>query len=155
MEGKKQETVYATDIAFSEVSDILKHLDNDLFKKIPESFVDLIEKNKKQGYKVNIDYSKDINEQITKESKVILGLIYRDFTCDDLEREKLLKQEDEDIKKEEKRLQEKYNVDKIFENKKAKEEIHEDKMIVVKKENKIKEIFNKVKSLIKFGKKRI
>lgn len=84
--------------SFSEVYDIINHLEENLLKKIPKSFIKIIEEQRDKTYKVNIDYSKNINEQaLFRETKVILSLIYRDYIVEKDERKKLLDQENKQI----------------------------------------------------------
>ena len=84
--------------SFSEVYDIINHLEENLLKKIPKSFIKKIEEQMDKTYKVNIDYSKNINEQVLfRETKVILSLIYRDYIVEKDERKKLLDQENKRI----------------------------------------------------------
>ena len=66
--------------AFSEVYDIVNHIEKDLYNKIPKNFIAMLEKNKDEKYVPQIDYSKSINEQkLLKDTRVILSLIYRDY----------------------------------------------------------------------------
>ena len=84
--------------SFSEVYDIINHLEENILKKIPKSFIKIIEEQRDKTYKVNIDYSKNINEQaLFRETKVILSLIYRDYIVEKDERKKLLDQENKQI----------------------------------------------------------
>lgn len=64
--------------AFSEVDEVLKLMPIDLLSKIPVQFRKVISENKDTNYKVNI--KEPLEEQnLKKETIVILGLIYRDF----------------------------------------------------------------------------
>ena len=47
--------------AYSEVYNIINHFEKELYAKIPQSFINAIEKNRYLNYKVNIDYTKTIN----------------------------------------------------------------------------------------------
>ena len=68
--------------AFSEVYDIVNHIEKDLYNKIPKKFIAMLEKNKDEKYVPQIDYSKSINEQkLLKDTRVILSLIYKDYIC--------------------------------------------------------------------------
>ena len=103
--------------SFSEVYDIINHLEENLLKKIPKSFIKIIEEQRDKTYKVNIDYSKNINEQaLFRETKVILSLIYRDYIVEKDERKKLLDQEN-------KRIQSLYEINFQKRNQKIKERI--------------------------------
>ena len=103
--------------SFSEVYDIINHLEEKKKKKIPKSFIKIIEEQMDKTYKVNIDYSKNINEQVLfRETKVILSLIYRDYIVEKDERKKLLDQEN-------KRIQSLYEINFQKRNQKIKERI--------------------------------
>lgn len=131
--------------AFSEVYDIINHLEQNLYKKIPTKFVKLIKENRDLNYVVNIDYTENINKQkLLKETRVILSLIYRDYLVTPEERKKLLEQDKIKLKEEERELQEKY-------------EIHFKKEYIVKPEQALievhdswfKKIINKIKHFFK------
>lgn len=100
-----------TNQAFSETYDVINHMSKEMQEKIPKSFINLIKENRDLDYKVNIDYSKDIKEQLLKETKVILSLIYRDCLCSKEKRQELLDIDVEEIEREEKGPQEKYQID--------------------------------------------
>ena len=100
-----------TNQAFTETYDVINHMSKEMQEKIPKSFINLIKENRDLDYKVNIDYSKDIKEQLLKETKIILSLIYRDYLCSSEKREELLALDIEEIRREEKSSQEKYKID--------------------------------------------
>ena len=105
--------------SYSEVYDIIKNIGPELENKIPSKFIDVLEQNRDKNYKVNIDYTKSITEQeLLKDTKVILGLIYRDFLCDKEKRKELIEQDKKSILEYEKSLREKYNPDNLFNKKK-------------------------------------
>lgn len=97
--------------AFTEVYDVINHMEIEMQEKIPQKFIILIKENRDLDYKLNINYKEDIKKQLLKESKVILSLIYRDFLCSKEKKEKLLQLDLEEIRKEEKILSEKYEID--------------------------------------------
>ena len=79
-----------TDQAFSEVYDILNHLEEELYNKIPTKFITFLQDNMDKEYIPNISYSKDISEQtLLRETKVILSIVYRKYICSDEMKEKL------------------------------------------------------------------
>lgn len=100
-----------TNQAFSETYDVINHMSKEMQEKIPKSFINLIKENRDLDYKVNIDYSKDIKEQLLKETKTILSLVYRDYLCSSEKRKELLALDIEEIRREEKSSQEKYKID--------------------------------------------
>ena len=97
--------------AFSETYDVITHMSKEMQEKIPKSFINLIKENRNLDYKFNIDYSTDIKKQLLKETNVILSLIYRDYLCSSEKRKELLAIDIEEIRREEKSSQEKYQID--------------------------------------------
>lgn len=112
--------------ALSEVYSIINHLDKNLYKKIPNNFIKMIENNRDLKYDVNIDYTKNINEQnLLRETRVILSLIYRDYLCTKEEREKIILKDQKELEENEQILREKYKIDFDKRNKeKTKKEIN-------------------------------
>lgn len=101
--------------AFAEVYDVTMHLGSELRNKISSKFLDVIEKNRDTSYKVNIDYSKNLEEQeLLQDTKTILGLIYRDFLCDEEKRAELIAQDKKAFIEYQKELRKKYNPDNLF-----------------------------------------
>lgn len=97
--------------AFSEVYDIINHLDNEIKVKIPNGFVNLIKNNMDINYKIDIDYSKSIvNQNLLHETKILLSLIYRDYICDEKKRKELLELDSIAIKEHEKNLRQQYEI---------------------------------------------
>ena len=117
---------------------------NNLWHKVEGN---AIEKNRDLNYKVNIDYTKTINEQeLLRETRVILSLIYRDYLCTDEQRKEI-------ILNDKKELNEKYEINfEEIKNKRKKTydttEI-EDKQLVKIEEKWYKRIFNKILSIFK------
>ena len=71
--------------AFAEVDEILKIMPIDLLSKIPAQFRQIISENKADNYKVEIKEPLE-EENLKKETVIILGLIYRDFLASPEER---------------------------------------------------------------------
>lgn len=141
---------YITSQSCSEVYDIIYKMN--LYDKIPKSFIELIKSNRNPEYKVNIDYSRNINEQnLQKGTRIILALIYRDFLCSSEKKEELRVKDKEELLKIEKELREKYNPDNIFKKKEVNEEkIVENREIIEYKEEKFwKKILKKIISFLK------
>lgn len=142
--------------AFTEVYDVINHMEIEMQEKIPKKFIDLIRENRDLDYKLNINYKEDIKKQLLKESKVILSLIYRDFLCSNEKKEKLLQLDLEEIRREEKILSEKYEIDfekrkkeKIEKNIEKTKEQDEKLPIKVEKEKWYKKISEFLKRLFK------
>lgn len=104
------------------------------------------------GYVFTIDYSKNLSEQnLLHETKVLLSLIYRDYICTPEKKQELLRKDDEELKRAEEILREKYNPDNLFKKKTTKVEPEEEKQeqMVVYKENIFAKIFSKIKNFWK------
>ena len=134
---------------YSEVYDIIKHMDINIRAKIPLQFIKIIQANKDDNYTVNIDYTKNINNQkLLKETRAILSLIYRDYICTPEERKRLIEVDKEKTKKERELLAEKYNIfktNKNIQNQKKKTLLQENAIIEYKENNFFKKIFDKVR----------
>ena len=103
--------------SYSEVYDIIKHLDKKLYNKIPTGFIEMLRENMDNNYNVEIDYNKSINEQkLLKDTKIILSIIYRDYLCSEEKKKELIEKDKADLVRYENELREKYNPDKIFKN---------------------------------------
>ena len=77
-------------IAFSELYEIFKMMNEDDLKKIPNEFKEFIIQNKLSGYKPVID--KDIplySQKLKKETLTICSLIYRTYLISPEQRHKL------------------------------------------------------------------
>lgn len=101
--------------SFSEVYDIIMHMQAELYKKIPKSFVEMLKQNKDDSYIVKIDYSKNINEQkILYETRIILSLIYRDYLCSPEEKEKLIQLDKIQLEQNQQELKTQYDPNNLF-----------------------------------------
>lgn len=136
--------------AFTEVYEILKITPVELTSKIPVEFKRVIEENRATNYRIQV--TEDFEEsELKNETIVILGLIYRDYFADPEEREELQLKDAEEIKRIEQEMSEKYDIDKIFESKKAKqaESAQENSLILYEEKGFLKKLFNKIKGIFK------
>lgn len=78
--------------AFAETLEIIEHSKKEIKDKISAKFIEFLKNKKNMNYKVNIDFS-DANwiNNIKPETKILMGLIYRDYIVSPEEREKLIK----------------------------------------------------------------
>ena len=134
--------------AFAEVDEILKMMPIDLLSKIPSKFRQVISENKSNDYIVNIKEPLE-EEQLKEETIVILGLIYRDFLASPEEREELQLKDAEELKKIEQEMQEKYDIQNIFEKRKTSkieyEEQNSTDLIIYKKQGFVSRLFDLIK----------
>ena len=129
---------------FVDISRIIKMMPQSMVDKINPNFIKFINENKDSKYTSYIDINKPLKEQeLNEKTKIYLALIYRDFLCDNEERELLIKKEKIEIEKEEARKREKYRSDFEKNNFKKEEELA---LLEVKKENFIKRIFKRIRS---------
>ena len=133
----------------AEVDEILKYADKESLDKIPKDFKKFIKENK-SNYKANINPEKDLAEQnLLYETKVILSVLYRDYWSSEDERKIIISKEKEELKNKEREKIEKYNKNNLFKNKK--DNSYEEIRILVKEENIVQKILNKIKRFFKLG----
>ena len=138
---------------YVDISVIISMMPKEMKSKISNSFINFIENKKSKNYVSNINPKVPLREQyIRKETKEMLGIIYRDYLCNDEERINLIHQEKRELEEIESEKREKYNLDNIFkknninENDKGKSTKTE-VSIVEYKESIIKRIIIKIKKL--------
>lgn len=124
-------------VAFAETYDIIKHSNNDIQSKISPKFMNLLMSAKDNLYRVNIDYEKPLDEQIQHETKVVLGIIYRDYLCTPEKRRELIRNETELLERIEKEKNEKYSVDNLFKNRQNQLNIQQQETIQSNEQNEI------------------
>lgn len=141
--------------AFVEVEEILKIMPVELSKKIPMKFRKIIIENQAPDYKVIIQEPLE-QQKLKKETLVILGLIYRDFLCDEQERNELKLQDAQELEKIEKELQQKYDIQNVFDARKEnrkKQEVSEDdystSLTLYEEPTFLKRLFNIIKEIFK------
>jgi len=101
--------------SLKELNTILNYMNVEYLNKIPTKFINFINNNMDIDYIPNIDKNMPINKQnLSKDTKVLLSLIYRNYWCDSEIKEKLLHEDLIEKKKHEKELQEIYNPDNLF-----------------------------------------
>ena len=135
--------------AFSEVDEVLKLMPIDLLSKIPVQF-----------RKVISEIKEPLEEQnLKKETIVILGLIYRDFLASPEEKEKLQIKDAEELKRIEQEMQEQYDIENIYKKRKKRNRlsnIEEDQestdLILSEKPSFLKRFFNIIKGIFKKNK---
>ena len=137
---------------YVDISIIIKMMPIEMREKISKSFINFIEKNKSNNYVSNINPKIPIREQnIRKETKEMLGIIYRDYLCSNEEHDELIKQEEQEIKQYEEELRQKYNPNDLFKNKQKEYNYEKEKVNVAMAEYK-KETF--IEKILKFFKSR-
>lgn len=134
---------------YVDISIIIGMMPTEMKSKISNSFIDFIENNKSNTYVSNINPKIPLREQnIRKETKEMLGIIYRDYLCSNEERIDLIQEENEELAKLELEKRKLYNPDDIFKKKDLKENIIKKEVGMIEyKESIIKKIITKIKNL--------
>lgn len=136
---------------FSEVYIILNQLEEESLKKIPEEILNKI----KENATIEIDYieeNKPLEElKLMNETKEFLAVISYNYFCDEEERKKWNDVFDENERKYQETLKEKYNPEEIFDKKEnlANKENKECLELIEYKENFIKILISKIKQFFK------
>ena len=136
--------------AFAEVDEILKIMPIDLLSKIPAQFRQIISENKANNYKVEIKEPLE-EENLKKETVIVLGLIYRDFLASPDEREELQLKDAEELKRIEQEMQKQYDMENIFKKKRSNKTSQDDDiptdLTIYKEPGFLKKLFNLVKGI--------
>lgn len=137
--------VYAK--AYTELYEILKNISENDLNKIPNEILMMLEekRDKKYEFKVqeNIEFE---NQNLLRETKILLAILYRDYWATKEEKEKIMQKWKSDIIKSEEEKKIKYN--ESFKNKKEKttEQKNNNNLPI---EVKNKSVFEKIISFIK------
>lgn len=138
--------------AFTEIDEIIKNMPKELNKRISKNFKDFIEKNKDLEYNFKLIPNKSLLEQnLKKETKILLSLIYRSYICSEEEKKKLINEDKEILKIEEEKLNKKYNPNNIFVKKDVNSNLNienENIKDLVVKENFFNKVINKILKII-------
>lgn len=132
--------------ALTEVNEILKYLSEDLLKKIPEEIIDNIKENMSTSYELKYDNTKGLNEQnLKQETRAILSVIYRDYICNEYMKKEIIQKDRKEWFELEKKKE--YGNTDIFkkQNIQSKKTEENKALQVVRKQNIIIKIINKIK----------
>ena len=145
--------VYSNECLYKDTYTIIEMMNDSLRSKINPEFIDFLKQNKDDSFKGTVDRNVPLkNQNLRKEIKIMLSLIYINYFCEGEEKEKIIQKEEENIRNF-------YNKD-IFETKNEirnlsndasnnKESIDEPKEMIVYKESVIQKIIKKLKKLFK------
>lgn len=140
--------------AFTEVYTILDYLDEEELKKIPSEVLEVIASNRNLEYEYQIDEDVELKEcQMLPETKAILFNLFRDYLSTPEQKEKIIRVQAEERKRNELKKQEKYNTD-VFANRRQEIEknAEETVQLIEYKESIFKRILDKIKSFFKRNK---
>lgn len=131
-----------------QISEILKYLSPSLKGRIPKKFTSYFEANKAENYNWQIDESLPFEKQdLLPCTKEILTVLYKEYLCDDIERRKIEETLNENERKYQMEIREKYNPNDIFKNvhKKLKVNQQENPLIPKCKESFFRKVISKIK----------
>lgn len=136
-----------------ELNAILDNTSIELVNKIPKKFLQFMKENASITYKFEYDKTKTLEEQnIKPKTKGLIALIYKDYLCNESEKQQYLNNIEKILNNIEIEKREKYNPDNVFKNiKKEQRNLNTDEVIgpnlpiQIKKDN----IFTKIISFIK------
>lgn len=133
---------------YREVFEIIKHLSEKDFNKIPKEVIETLHVNMDKEYEVNINFEDFQNQKTMYETKVLLAILFRDYLATEKQKEKIMAKEryDEQVYQEE--MRKKYNPENFF----KKQQSNLDKNNIQKEMNLIEykpNIFQKIWSYIK------
>ena len=141
--------------AMAEVIYYLNGIKQEDIDKIPKKFIQYLNENASKEYKCNFDYNKPLKElNLLDETRGIIGMICYNYWCvTEKQKEQYLKRLSQNEQQYQKKLDEKYNPDNIFENKILDfiENTTNPTEITEYKESIFKKLINKIKSI--FSKK--
>ncbi len=146
-------------LAYSEVYEILKFIEDEYVNRIPKRIMDFFEVERDKEYKpiINVNISLD-DQNLKRETMVLLAILNYNYWCDSEEEKKEIQKElirNSKLKEqEEKELAEMYNPDNIFKKKNELKELITDnsenmQLIELKEQGFIKKLLHKIMSFFK------
>ena len=146
-------------LAYSEVYEILKFIEDEYVNRIPKRIMDFFEVERDKEYKpiINVNISLD-DQNLKRETMVLLAILNYNYWCDSEEEKKEIQKElirNSKLKEqEEKELAEMYNPDNIFKKKNEVKELITDnsenmQLIELKEKGFIKKLLHKIMSFFK------
>lgn len=135
----------------NDIDFILSQIEENERNKIPLKMRKFIHDNKLENYTPNISIDIPIeNQELHTDTKAFLAMLYINYWCkDEQEKKELIAKLDENEKKRQKEIEEKYSIEKIFETRQQEqceriEENHEEQQLVPYKESFVKKIWNRI-----------
>ncbi len=139
--------------AYVEVLEIIKYMEPELVKKIPQKLIQFFEEHKDENYHFKFDENTDIeNQKISIEAGSILAILMLNYIADEQEKNEINKILTENEKKYEEELREKYNPDNLFKKKEIKQDDNleeQHSLVIVENKPWYKKIFEKIKNIFK------
>lgn len=144
--------------AYSEVLEVLNHMTQEDYNKIPKNMIDMFQTNCNDEYQFRYDVNKKFEEQgISKRGKLVLAILFRDYWAMPHQKEKIIAKQNSDRQEIEKQKLQKYSMDNLFAKNsniegKNSSKYDIDSLIIKKKENILKKIINKIRKVFRHKK---
>lgn len=133
-------------LAYSEVYEILNLIGKEYKNKIPTELLRMIDEERDKEYKPNINTKRPLKEQnIHQKTYDILGMLQLNYWCknENIKKELIKKFNDND-KKREQEIYEKFNPNSIFKKNNADEKNEQVKELTRYEESPLKKLLNKI-----------
>ena len=139
-------TKYAN--AYTQVYEIIKQLSEEEYAKIPNEVVEVIKENRNTEYKFELDDDLKLKDQeLLPETRAIIFNIFREYLSTLEQKERIIRIQREERKKDEQRKIEQYHSN-LFANKMNNQKLPEENTEIIKyKPNIFKKILNKIREL--------
>lgn len=136
----------------TEVIEILQHISEIDYKKIPQEIINTLNNNKDENYYFEYDVHKTLDEQnVSKQTKIIIALFFRDYWATQHQREVILEYEKNYRNRKEEEKKEKYNPNELFKKSKnfSNGNVEENSLVEIKEEKWYKKIFLVIKNFFR------
>lgn len=140
---------------YSEVYEILNQMGDRFISKLPNKLFELIKNEKLDSYNPKYNLDVPLEEQNIKEDTIdMIALLYLNYWCEDEEEKReLSKVFQENEEKHQKELNEKYNTDNLFKNRKTEENGKKEVSLMKYKKSLFWMIIDKIKQILEEHKK--
>ena len=142
--------------AYKEVLEVLKYVPQESVNKIPDEMINMFKIKKDDSWNFKVDINKPFEEQnLLDETKAIFANIFRDYWATPYQKERIEAHEKYELEKIEEEKRAKYNPDDIFKNNKIREleekpqESENNLPVEVKKEKFFERLVNFIKRFLK------
>lgn len=140
--------------SYVEILEILKYMDKIYVDKIPKELIKFFEENKANNYSFKFDSTVELDKQnLNDNTLALLAMLNLNYWCESEKHKKeLISRYNDNEKKYQEKLHEKYNSDNLFKKKHQKNKIEEknsenEVAIVEYKKSIFKKIINKIRGI--------
>ena len=136
-------------MAYVEICEVLKRMEEMYYNKIPQYILDKFENLKSNSYKFKYDNNKELKDQkLMPKTKDILAMLFIDYLASENEKQIIKEKQQEYKTQKEKKLQEKYDINELFQKKNRSISKQNTYLVEYKKPLYLR-ILNKIKNILK------